>query len=272
MALPKGTPKGSQAALVGGYFTRQWLRGPAWLDGDMVVMTCTSTYAPINEPTLGIELANVHTSDDAANFVTRFGLLRSSSGLGWKVETVKGLYRPEEKREPIADILSAATELRSIAQTAILVRKGAGGDEPSMDHLRSELQLADSLSDRSILLHASANVASMLSGGLASATPKVYLRGFADSAIQVVGMWSVGIEAETLLETCYLSLTLALSDEHPVEICGECGRLFVIEDPRQKFCTPACASRNRFKRFKESKATKVKTKKGGRDGKKTRTR
>ena len=36
-------------------------------------------------------------------------------------------------------------------------------------------------------------------------------------------------------------------------VCEECEGVFVVEDARQKFCSPKCANRNRFRRFKKGR-------------------
>ena len=41
-----------------------------------------TSYQPLTEPVIGIELANVKTPNDAVAFVRRFGLLKESESLG----------------------------------------------------------------------------------------------------------------------------------------------------------------------------------------------
>ena len=66
--------------------------------------------------------------------------------------------------------------------------------------------------------------------------------------------------APTTLEgVCYLTVALMLAEKEPIEVCCEptCGHFFVATDGRQKFCTPACGNRARYRRYQE-KAAKAK--------------
>jgi hypothetical protein len=116
------------------------------------------------------------------------------------------------------------------------------------------------------LIYASDWVALGLSNGIGAARPYVFDRAERGEAVPP-GRLRVGILPETLREVCYLAIAFQLADKEPLAICKECQRPFVIEDARQRFCTPACANRARFRRFKTNQ-----TKKRSRHGKTTRTR
>ena len=57
----------------------EWLRGAAWIDDDAIVLDTASatSYQPLAEPHIGIELARVHNNDEVVAFVRRYGLLRT---------------------------------------------------------------------------------------------------------------------------------------------------------------------------------------------------
>ena len=130
--------------------------------------------------------------------------------------------------------------------------------------------------DRSVLIEASQFAAEVLNHGLREGRPLVYDRAHQGEAVPP-GQLRIGILPDTLLEVCYLMVALMLSDKEPVARC-KCGRVFVAQDARQKFCTPACASKARFQRFKAKHATAKKAKetlhrsRRRTNGQKTRTR
>jgi hypothetical protein len=283
--------------------SRRWLRGPAWQDGESIVLDCdrAEEYQPLAEPTVGLDLTSVRTPADAVAFATRFGLLRSSSA-----ETIGD--RPALAREPFVQFAEAASKLRDIVENALDVRDAVDGDADALARLRSNFVVPDDhnvivskqifskknsnqvvrvvkqvvkareilsrekrlvdADDRTILIHASDWSALGLSGGLIDARPYVFDRAGTGEAVPP-GQLRVGILPETLLEVCYLTTALALAEKEPLEICPECRRVFIVEDGRQKFCTPTCASRARFRRFQEKQSSK---RKGARHGKATRPR
>lgn len=137
----------------------EWLRGPAWIDGDDIVMdrNRATLYHPFAEPEIGIELARVRTPQDAVAFVERFGLLRTRVRMPQDaVAYVKylGLLRqqpvsipPEEPlgplRESFRSFESPAKELRGILEVARLVQRGAHGDAEALSRLRDQVLVAE---------------------------------------------------------------------------------------------------------------------------------
>ena len=105
--------------------------------------------------------------------------------------------------------------------------------------------------DRTNLTHAHQNhVAYLLNEGIANSRPCVYDRSFMGEPV-MPGALRVGVRPNSLRGACYLSVALALADRVPIGICADptCGRPFFIEDKRQRFCSRACGSRVRFRRF-----------------------
>lgn len=168
-------------------------------------------------------------------------------------------------KEPVADFITAAKDLHRIIDTMRDVRHATEGDADALGRLRKRfggvVKARNSISredllvdadDRTIQIYASQWAAWGLSDGLISARAYVYDR--ADHGEDVPpGQLRVGILPETLLEVGYLTIAIVLADKEPLEICPDCGRAFVVEDGRQKFCTPACANRTRFRRFQSKK-------------------
>jgi len=233
-----------------------------------------STYDPLREPKVGLELTKVRTPQDAVEFVERFGLPNIED-----VETIKA----REVRQPFAEIEQLATELRDIVRTAADLRAGVKGDTTAVGRLRTSLlervrhaagrrledkatRMVRALSDREILLESGEHVATSLEVGLQGASPMVLDRAWQGEAVEP-GRLRIALYPMSLAGFCHLTVALALAEREALEICPECDVGFVIEDGRQKFCSPRCAARARFKRFKATRAAGAK---GGRNATKTR--
>jgi len=256
-----------------------WLRGPAWRDGDDVVMDGARavTYHPFAEPALGLELARVRTPEEAVAFVERFGLLN------------RPYYSEHERpmtvlREPFGVFQETAGTLRDILETARLVRRGVDGDAEAtralhvrllvpedaevskVDHKTGEVRTGRAgdlwtpeqrfvgADDRTILMCAHEyHVARPLNDGMWG-TASVHDRSYLGESVPP-GTLRIGITASTLNSICFLSVALALAERKPVGVCADpaCARPFFITDKRQRFCSKACSNRVRFKRFMDKR-------------------
>src|SRR4051812_16137884 len=98
---------------------RQWFRGPAWQDGDFIVMDCARAeqYQPLSDPMVGLELTRVRSPDDAVTFVRRFGMLRSFPPGAGREDL------PTHVREPYSDFATEAERLRRVIKTIGDVRR-----------------------------------------------------------------------------------------------------------------------------------------------------
>ena len=257
--------------------SRRWLRGPAWIDGNSIVMDCAraTSYQPLTETKVWFELTHVRTQEEAVAFVRRFGLLRSSRDLSrqrheWPKRRAKK-DSPSTASELVADFMKAARALGDIVETMLDVRKANNGDTDSMEKLRQFCGFTDT-DDRTTLIHCSHVAATRLNDGLlaANATPFVYDRAQIGEAVEP-GALRLGVLPDTLLGVCFLTVAIALADKEPVAICQEstCRRLFFIQDGRQKFCTSACSNRSRYRDYK---AKHTRNKESTRHGKAKRTR
>ena len=59
-----------------------------------------------------------------------------------------------------------------------------------------------------------------------------------------------------LLTAAYAQLAMAMVNRAPMQECLGCGKMFIPESGKQKYCTPSCASTNRWRRWKERQATR----------------
>ena len=259
-----------------------WLRGPAWIDGDDIVMdrARASTYHALAEPGIGVELARVRTPDDAVAFAGRFGLLRQPMSLAG--EPLKPL------RQSFRSFEVAAEDLGYILDAERLVRHGTTSSDPeTIGQLRQMLLIPEDqdvsvrddetgelvtrragdvytpaerfvgADDRTILMHAHEYlVARPLTEGMADSLACVHDRTFVGESVPP-GTLRIGIRPNSLEAICYLSVALAFVERASIGICADptCGRPFFIEDKRQRFCSKACGNRVRFRRFMDKQGT-----------------
>jgi hypothetical protein len=292
MALIKDSPRRGTLLKA---LARPWYRGRAKRDGQMIVLERPEPYEPRTEARIGFELARIRTPDDAVSFVSKFGLLgtRACSMSGdWPTPdpTASRLPSGLTAREPFTVFERAAEDLHKIVRTVLDVRKGANGDVAVLEQLRRDfgaknpdatltmttvegrrtMKARDLLppedfapvDDRTVLTRASDWAAWGLNAGLLSANAWPYVFEPAQlfqGAHHQVGHLLVGVLPETLLGFCYLTVAQALANE-PIARCAECQRVFVVDDGRQIFCLPTCASRARFRRFTENNQRKGKAK------------
>ena len=266
----------------------EWLRGPAWVDGDDIVMDGprAASYHPLAELEIGMELARVRTPEDAVAFVGRFGLLYERPPAGRLTKRL---------REPFRGFETVAEDLSFILDTARLVRRGGDGDAKAIRHLHKLIRVpedgrvsvrddetgeyvtrraGDVLSpeerfveadDHTILMHANEYlIAELLNEGMADGPGCVHDRAFAGESAPP-GKLRFGIRPVSLAGVCYLSVALALTEQAAVGVCADpkCGRPFFIRDRRQRFCDRACGNRVRFQRFKDKHGESAKPTKEG---------
>ena len=52
-----------------------------------------------------------------------------------------------------------------------------------------------------------------------------------------------------LVSAAYIQLAQAMANRAPVEVCPGCGKMFMPESGKQKYCTKSCASTSRWRRW-----------------------
>ena len=244
-----------------------------------------TSYQPLTEPMIGIELANVKTPNDAVAFVRRFGLLKKSELLN----DATSVKYDAQRGELFTDFQDTAKNLYYILILTLEVRRGNQGDADAISRLRQHMVIPEDeeisrwsmgkkevlgmardlyspeerfegLDNRTLLMEASQRAADNLNDGLTgdNAEPYVFDRAFIGESVSP-GAWRIGVAPTTLEGVCYLTVALMLAEKEPIEVCHDptCGHFFVATDGRQKFCTPACGNRVRYRRYQE-KAAKAK--------------
>lgn len=254
-ANPRPAPSLGLTQLLAGPFEMLWLRGPARLDGENVVLELSKAevYHPMRHPDIGEELMRVKTKQDAVRFTARFGMLHEPGFLAQQVAPGGVLT------EKVSFIFEKAFELNHAVRGIHAVRQAAAGNEEALRRLRSGGGKGES--DRDALARASKRATSILSDGLGGASPCVYdsTQGRTDSSGQP-GQIRIGIMPIYLWHLCYFQVALWLSEGVRIAVCEECNRVFEVQDGRQRFCQASCANRNRLVRWKAQRAKEAQKK------------
>lgn len=222
-----------------------WLRGPAALDDGWVVLDLERAreYQP-SEAGLPYDLAAVSAPADVIAFVQRHGLLRHGPGA-------------DEHRERLRDFEEQALGLRYILRVYQELRRGLSEDRgesvEGLRALRGELRPALSdffeapaSSDEELLAQASVTIAQGISQGLEGVEESV---GAAVVGGGSPGLFGFAPRPPDLVGYAYHQLAMAVVSRAAMRTCAECGRFFPVKDRRQRFCTPTCASRARYRRW-----------------------
>jgi len=254
-----------------------WLRGPARIEGEWLVLDRASaeSYLPLTTPkqVMLFALAACKTRRQMVDFASRFGLL------------THGPSAPE-LREAVAEFETAAKELDVWLRLTNALRGAMKGDKRQAELLRlmmnhfSNIFQAPPASDEELQMQMSKLIAWSVSHQLRDTTMRIDAACDYDVPNNQPGVFMFNAHPPNLLGWIYHELAQVLvMRSSPMAMCAdpECGRMFVPEDARQRFCQPSCANRARFRRWKTSKVNGAKTteassKKRSRHGKATRKR
>jgi hypothetical protein len=183
---------------------------------------------------LPLELTGLALTDDvtaALNglwFVRRWGLLRNGPGAS--------------TREPWADFLEAAWahanvfEWRSVSQGRDFATFRASS---TWRHWSTVLGWP-SVTDAEVPSQLSQAVAIALSGGMSGCTTL---------AVSVEpGRFALSMRCPTLWARSWYEAAVLIAAQAPLRACDSCGRQFLIEDPRMRYCSPRCREREKKRR------------------------
>ena len=227
-----------------------WIRGPkvhhakGWVE---LGRDGLEEYVPISEPNLVFDLASVRTPSDVVEFVRRYGLLRHGT-------------RDGDLRESLADWEQTAVQLSALLRLASTLQAAVTGDADALSALRDVFEPAarplfaeQATTDAEILDQMSVLVAWMLSSGLEGCQERVEAevqwRLGADGGAGPPARFRFSVEAPDLVGCAYHAAALLVTNRYPLAACEEDGRFFLVQDPRQRFCSPRCAARARRRRW-----------------------
>jgi len=230
-----------------------WVRGRASLDGEYVVLdrTRSSEYQPLSTTDLVFDLAAIRRPSDALPFVRRYGLL---------------FHGPNatESREPWTDWERVSGLLSGLLHLYVVLQKAIRGDVAANHELRTrwgELiqRLYEQVAETDEVFYQQATdfLAYWTSHGLENVEFGIDAAARYEKdgkAYGGVGDFVLTARPPNLVGYAYHQLALLLSRGVEGARCPECGRVFVVKDRRQRFCSPQCAQRARYRRWKERKS------------------
>ena len=223
-----------------------WARGLARVDGEDVVldMDGAERYSAAEFSGLEFALAAIREPHEILGFVRRYGML-------WH-----GPENTGECREPVSHWLQEAIAFELAMDLAVAIQDAVDGDVEAKAQLRSNWLVIPwrldfppgSFDSDEILKIASIVLARTIERGLGDTVRQRFV------AASEVGHGGPGTymwlsQVETLLGYAYHELASAIDERIPIASCEECGRRFAVQHGRQRFCSPRCASRARYKRF-----------------------
>lgn len=227
-----------------------WLRGEATHEHGWIVLdpSRSAEYQPYEEGDLLWDLAAIRRPIDAVEFVRRYGLLRHGPG-------------SSDFRERFSDWEQEARTLTGYLMLYRALRGALQGDGESLEELRDtwEPNLRPLPSPRGQRLDVSALyrpasefIAAGISAGLQGAEERVSAAASWENATTGErgnpGAFLLVASTPHLLGHAYHQFALLVVNQKPVAICIACGRVYLVTDPRQNYCTPACARRTRARR------------------------
>jgi hypothetical protein len=222
----------------------EWVRGPARIDGDEIVLDAdrAETYMPYEIDESFFMLAAAKDFRDYKAFVRRYGLL-------WHGPEVLGTGTC---RESTSDWRRAVYEAARVALICIKLREAAkvGSAEPVRALGPTWPEVAENLSDEDYLRHVSMGVAGLINKHLAQ-YPTVLIPAFRFEKKADPGEFVYARQPATLLEALYDDFATIIAQRAELKECPGCGRVFHPKSGRQKYCSESCASTNRWHRWKE---------------------
>jgi hypothetical protein len=209
-------------------------------------------------------VAAIDTPERALRFVEQYGLLFAAPELEdedvpeWMV--AGSAYRLTES---VDDYLGLASKLREVRRIYALSQRVAYGDRFSIPMLRSTIRRLGSEYDyvdlsvpvEIVMRSRKTDDLLFLANTLVAATvtPALAVSGaaFLVGVDEATSAFALFPASPTLAGHAWLQVAAEVVQQVELESCEACGVLYVVKDPRQRFCTPRCANRERSRRFRE---------------------
>jgi hypothetical protein len=228
----------------------RWVRGfgrvaAGWVELD--TRRPVEEYVPISEPDLVFDLADIRRPQDAVRFVRRYGLLWHGPGA-------------DTFRERFSEWEETAQTLRGILWYAATLRDALSGAPVAQEELRrraadlTDLFQAPAASLDELYAQVSVVIARAVSEGLQGVEEGLEAAVEWETApgsgiAGPPGQFVFSAHAPHLVGYAYHQLALLLVQRVPLGTCEGCGRFFRVEHGRQRYCSPRCAGRVRWRRW-----------------------
>ncbi|HHX44471.1 MAG TPA: hypothetical protein GX714_10860 [Chloroflexi bacterium] len=224
-----------------------WLRGPASVVDGWIVLDRQRAheYHPYGASNLAFDLAAVSTPQDAIAFVTRYGLLRHGP-------------QANEWREPYSEWQQESSQLRAVFMLKSALDRALEGAPEELQRLAPVIRplwQGAPENDKELTEQAAKTIAMIVSEGLRGVEHRL-IAMFEWGAGNAPNEFATGIHPTDLVGYAYHHVAQLLNKKVVWLACPECGQYFVPTDGRQRYCSPTCAGRARYRRWAEKqKAT-----------------
>lgn len=254
-----------------------WVRGPAFIDGDEIVLTegaveKYTAFGSDHATELLLDLGNLskigelvegtRTSDFRLTEPERALEFAETHGLLWHGP---GQVGTEELREPLSKWFFAGLEFLVTSGLYFRIRQSQeeGSAKPVRSFLRrwrdagvfKRIRLSDD--DSKLLDSACIQLAERISLGMEDCTPTFFAAcGLLRDGVKVGGAGDFRFvnDPGSLVGAAHYRLAFLVSNKKPIRECEECGEVFVPEDPRQRYHTK-CGNRKRQRERREKLKT-----------------
>jgi hypothetical protein len=253
-----------------------WVRGPAFIDGDEIVLAgeATEQYAafdPEHATRLVLDLGKLAELGELVKGEKTLDIRLVDTGRALEFAETHGLlwHGPGqvsngEVRESLKDWVVAGVEFVITTAMYLTIRQSQDEDsaEPIRRYLRTwrdtglfkRISLSDNDSD--LLEYACIQLAERISLGISECTPTFTAAcGLLDDGARVgeAGDFRVGNDPGTLVGAANYQLGRLISHKRRVIACEECGEIFIPDDPRQRYHAK-CGNRKRQRERRERAA------------------
>ena len=212
----------------------RWVFGPAVVADGWIVLTepregqmpwggRADAPWPRRIGTTAVALVRVRTPVEAVVFAEQFGLLRCGPGA-------------PEFRERFLDWQREIAILAELIDNYIAVYPVVAVEDPAMNIFDSGYLPKGNAAHA--ILHAAM--------GHVGAGVRLYIE---DHRIG----WQVELDPCDLLGTVYAEMAALMVNGTELRYCEDCSKVFLVEDPRQRFCNTTCNYRSRHRRMLERK-------------------
>lgn len=225
-----------------------WMRGTARHEAGYIHLEEPRPYSIFdNEPSLVFDFADVKDVNGCVAFASERGLLTHGDP-----------HPGGELREPVTEWLAQAEKMRRLLQlwhgvrTAILTSDITILKNVWDEHLEPA---PAATTDDELVMESRWEIEMELNSGLRNVKTRVAAdwRWEDGAPLNADGWFSYVTEPQTLLDSLYHQLSMVIVQRIEARSCLNCGRPFLPADTRQRYCSPTCSSRSRYKRFAEKR-------------------
>lgn len=216
--------------------TWTWSRGPVSLDGDALVydVGAARAYVAAADDQVLWDIVRIEEADDALRIARKYGSLRP---LG------------SDRREAIDEWMLESAVLYGTIHLQADLSPARLSDPGGLAALRARWgeTTADGSApknDRLLLFETTSAIVEALNRGLAETQVRVVAN---DGDLRIVHA------PTSLLGLAYLQLARLVAADDMIRRCLECGRVFPVQDRRQRYCSERHASRARLRRFRQGR-------------------